>query len=172
MKRVVIIGTSGSGKTTLAKALANKFGLAHTELDTLYWLPDWQPREEKDFRERTKKFVAQESWVIDGNYSIVRDLVWTRATTIIWLDYPFLTVFFQTVKRSFLRILSKEKVCAGNTESFQRVFFSFESIIWWVVKTHYKNKHRYSQLLKTDFVEGVDIIICRTKEEADDLMTF
>jgi hypothetical protein len=31
--------------------------------------------------------VAGNASVLDGNYGIVRDLVWRRATHLIWLDY-------------------------------------------------------------------------------------
>ena len=37
--------------------------------------------------------VTGERWVIDGNYtSQVKDLVWARADTVVWLDLPRRTV--------------------------------------------------------------------------------
>src|SRR5688572_30807780 len=91
--RVAVVGTSCSGKTTFARALAPRLGAPYTELDVLYWGPDWSPRPLDEFRARVEAAVSTPSWVIDGNYSIVRDLVWGRATTLIWLDFPFSLIF-------------------------------------------------------------------------------
>jgi adenylate kinase family enzyme len=35
--RIAVVGTSGVGKSTLAKALAQQFGIPHTELDAINW---------------------------------------------------------------------------------------------------------------------------------------
>ena len=37
MKKIMSFGNSGSGKSTLAKEYADKFGLAHLDLDSLAW---------------------------------------------------------------------------------------------------------------------------------------
>ncbi len=89
MKRIVVIGSSSSGKTTLGKALSKKFNIEHKELDLFFWEPNWTQAEDKSFRKRVDPFTAQETWITDGNFSQVRDLVWGRATTVIWPDYPF-----------------------------------------------------------------------------------
>ncbi len=89
MKRVVVIGTSCSGKTTFASQLADELAIAHTELDVLHWLPDWQMRPIEEFRLLVAEVAAQDLWVIDGNYSKVRDIIWPRATHLVWLNYPF-----------------------------------------------------------------------------------
>ena len=74
MQRIVIIGSTGSGKSTLGRTLAAKFGVPHTEMDTLHWLPGWIERDDATFRELVDAFTAQPAWVIDGNYSVARDL--------------------------------------------------------------------------------------------------
>ena len=70
MQRIAIIGSTGSGKSTLANALSAKFGLKHTELDTLHWLPGWQERDDAAFRELVDAATGGTGWVIDGGYSI------------------------------------------------------------------------------------------------------
>ena len=40
MERIVIFGNSGSGKSSLAKALSERKGLAHLDLDTVAWEPE------------------------------------------------------------------------------------------------------------------------------------
>jgi adenylate kinase family enzyme len=99
MQRVVVVGTSCSGKTTLARQLSQMLGVPHIELDAVHWLPNWQPRPTDEFRRLVAEAVARESWVMDGNYSsTARDIVWDRATTLIWLNYPFRVVFWRALR--------------------------------------------------------------------------
>ena len=87
--RVVVIGTSCVGKTTFARSLARVLSFPHVELDALYWQPHWVPRPSEEFRKLVAQELSQGCWVTDGNYSVVRDLVWSRATIVIWLNYSF-----------------------------------------------------------------------------------
>jgi len=85
VQRVSVVGTSGSGKSTLARELARRLGASWLELDSVYHLADWTPLDAAEFRARVAAVAAGERWVIDGNYSTVRDLVWARADTVVWL---------------------------------------------------------------------------------------
>lgn len=89
LKRTVVIGTSCSGKTTFAVNLAQLLRVQHIELDALNWLPDWTERPKEEFRLIVVKAVSADEWVADGNYSKTRDIVWSRATAFVWLDYSF-----------------------------------------------------------------------------------
>lgn len=147
-KRIVIIGTSCSGKSTLAKNISNKLGIKHYELDNYFWKENWTESTNEEFTKKVMDIIAEKNWVICGNYSKVRELIWSRATDIIWLDYSFYLVLFRSIKRSFIRSLTKEKVCNGNIETFKQSFFSKESIILWVINTYKRRKNQYSVLLK------------------------
>jgi DNA helicase HerA-like ATPase len=91
-RRLIVIGTSGAGKTTLAKTLASLLGSPFVELDALHWDPNWTPAPPETFRARVAAATAGERWVVDGGYSAVRDLLWPRADTLIWLDYPIRSI--------------------------------------------------------------------------------
>lgn len=43
MSRIRILGAAGSGTSTLGAALARRFGVPHTDSDSLYWLPTDPP---------------------------------------------------------------------------------------------------------------------------------
>ena len=73
-QRVVVQGSSGSGKSTLSVALATRLGVARLELDGLYQQPNWTPLALEEFRSQVESFVAQPRWIVDGNYSQVRDV--------------------------------------------------------------------------------------------------
>ncbi len=88
MKRVLIIGCPGSGKSTLALALHQKTGLPLYHLDMMYWNADKTTVEKRVFRARLAAVLAQEAWIIDGNYSATMELRLAACDTVIFLDYP------------------------------------------------------------------------------------
>jgi adenylate kinase family enzyme len=90
-----VVGNSGSGKSTLATRLAAAIGVPHLELDSVFHQPDWTPLRTDEFRQAIGAAVAGDCWVMDGNYSAVRPLIWARADTVVWLDLPRRTVMRQ-----------------------------------------------------------------------------
>jgi len=144
--RIIIVGTSGSGKSTLAEALASELAIPRIELDALHWLPNWVERDDEGFRRLVTEATAGERWVVDGNYSVVRDILWPRATDIVWLNMGRMTVFSRALKRTLRRCLTQEKLWAGNTESLRKAFFSRDSILLWSLTTHSKNIEKYTRL--------------------------
>jgi predicted kinase len=83
---VSVVGNSGSGKSTMAAALARRLGVPHVELDGLKDQPGWTELPRDEFAARVRTTIAGDGWVIDGNYSDVRDEIWQRADTVVWLD--------------------------------------------------------------------------------------
>ena len=82
------MGNAGSGKTTLARSLADRLGIAHVELDAVHHLAGWTPIDPQEFRRTVTALADEDSWVIDGNYGVVRDIVLARADTVVLLDLP------------------------------------------------------------------------------------
>ena len=103
--QIAVVGTTGSGKTTLAKALAAQLGLPYIELDALNWQAGWRDLSRTDpdeFVRRVAVAIAADSWVLDGGYALVRDLVWRRATHLVWLDYERPIVMSRVIRRSLV----------------------------------------------------------------------
>ena len=133
-------------KTTFAQALARGLNFPHVELDSLHWQQNWIPKPPEEFRALTAQALAKDCWITDGNYGAVRDLVWSRATTIIWLNYSFPVVLWRALVRTIRRVLTQEELFSGNRESLRMAFLSRESILWWVITTFHRRRKRYRQL--------------------------
>ncbi|TWT99249.1 topology modulation protein [Botrimarina colliarenosi] len=134
--RIAIVGCSGAGKTTLARRLADRFGSTHIELDGLNFEPGWTKRPLPEVRQDVAEAVSADRWVACGNWRPLRDLVWGRATTLIWLDLPFATCFRRVFFRTLQRSLTGKLIHNGNRESLQQTFCSRESILLWVIRSH------------------------------------
>lgn len=102
-RRILVLGRTGSGKTTLARSLAAALDCPHVELDSLYFEPGINTVPLEVLRQRTAQAVAGDRWVTDGNKRAVRDIVWPRADTIIWLDYPLAVSLVRLGKRAARR---------------------------------------------------------------------
>lgn len=145
LHRVAVVGTSCSGKTSFARRLASTLGTPCVELDSLYWGPDWTPR--PDFEREVLVAAGQSRWVIDGNYSHVRDIIWRRSTAIVWLDYSFARVFARAFRRTVRRVVSGERLYGGNRETIRDTLFDAEAPLRLVMRTHGRRRRKFPQLL-------------------------
>jgi adenylate kinase family enzyme len=141
------MGSSGSGKTTLASSLASKLNLNRIELDSIYHQSNWQPIDVVDFRAQVTSQLKNEKWVVDGNYSVVRDLVLSSCDTIICLDYSRQFVMWRLWKRTWSRITNRTQLWNGNRERFWFLFSpnKEKNLLLWAWTTH---KRRHQQILE------------------------
>jgi hypothetical protein len=56
------------------------------ELDALHHGAGWVTR--PTFVDDVDAATRGSAWVVDGNYAAVRELLWSRADTVVWLDLP------------------------------------------------------------------------------------
>lgn len=147
-QRIAIVGTTSSGKSTLAKKLAEKIGGDFIELDALHWEPNWTEAKIEVFRERVETATSSQVWVVAGNYHVVRDLVWSKAQAVIWLDYPLPLLFWRLLTRTIRRWLTREELWNGNREKLWWYFkiWSEESLFHWLFKTYWRRKREYPLL--------------------------
>ncbi len=144
--RINIVGTSGSGKSTFGRALAARLGLPYVELDSLYWKPNWEGSTDEEFAARVSAAVQGDEWVIDGNYSRVRPMMWSRAHTVVWLDYPRWLIMRRVLWRTLRRTLTGQELWAGNRERLTNAIFAKDSIILWAWNTYPRNRAKYLAL--------------------------
>ena len=148
--RIQIVGTSGSGKSTLANKLACELRLDRLELDSIFHQANWTPLPDDQFRASVAAFATAGNWIIDGNYSKVRDILDNRITHLLWLDYPRWLVMLRVIRRTLRRGITRQELWNGNREN-PRDWFSLnreQNIILWAFTTHKSNRQRYLTLFE------------------------
>ena len=166
-RRIVVLGTTGSGKTTLAEQLSEKLGCTHIEMDALHWEPNWVEAATEVFHERVRQAVAAERWVMDGNYGVVRDTAWSRADTVIWLDYALPVVLWRLLRRTLRRVLLREELWNGNHERFATQFLTRDSLFLWALKTYWLRRRDYPELLGRPEYAHLKLIRLRSPRETE-----
>jgi len=171
--RVSVVGNSGSGKTTVAAAIGAAMGAPHLELDAVFHQPGWAPLDREEFRRRVAEFVAAPRWVADGNYSAVRDLVWARADTVVWLDPPRHRVMRRIIWRSLSRAALRAELWNGNRERWANLvrMDPQESVIAWAWTRHHVYRQRYEQAMADPANAHLTFIRLRSPREVAALLT-
>lgn len=95
----MIVGTSGVGKTTLSMHVAKVTGLPVTHLDMLAWSKGWARVPQERFERELDAVLAQERWLVDGNYIKSLPERAHLADTLILIDLPL----WQCLVRVFRR---------------------------------------------------------------------
>lgn len=166
MQRIIVIGTTGSGKTNTAREIAQRLGIPHIELDALNWGPNWTETPRDVFRQRVSEAVAGDAWVVDGNYSKSRDLVWPRADTAVWLDFTLWVILWRLFRRTIARTLTQEELWSGNRERMRTALFSRDSIFLWALQTYRRRRRSYPLLLSQPEHAHLSVIRLRSPRAA------
>jgi cytidylate kinase len=141
--RVRVVGTSGAGKSTLARAIADRLGLPHLELDSIFHLAGWQQATDQQFGAALEAFQAgpgRDGWVIDGNYQ--SRTAHLRPDVVVWLDHPRRVVMARVVRRTLTRGVRRVELWNGNRErlrSWLRLDPEENIVLWaWVNFDRYR----------------------------------
>jgi adenylate kinase family enzyme len=169
MHRVVVVGACGAGKTTVARALASRLRAPFVELDALHHGPAWSVR--PTFVEDVDVATRGPRWVADGNYSAVRQMLWSRADTVVWLDLPLWLVEYQVVRRSLVRWLARTELWNGNRELGPLDWFDPEHPIRWAWKRHPEYRVEYAALFRDPSLSSVSRVRLRSRAEVRRLLS-
>jgi adenylate kinase family enzyme len=145
MRRVAVIGGSCTGKTTVSRELAGRLGVPHVELDALHHDRGWQEAPAELLRTRVQAALdaAPYGWVVDGNYhGKLGTYVLERADTVVFLDLPLGLTLRRVLRRTAGRVVSRKELWNGNRETLRNAF-SRDSIVWWVITRHGKNRRNW-----------------------------
>ena len=163
------MGCSGSGKTTLARSLASTLGVPHIELDAIFHQSGWTPLDDDTFRARVGQATDATGWVVDGSYSVVQDIVWPRADTVVWFDLPYAVVMARIIRRTVRRAVTHQELWNGNREEWLNMFSwrPEKSIIAWAATRHEVYRRRYGEAEHDPRWADLDFVRVRSLREAD-----
>jgi energy-coupling factor transporter ATP-binding protein EcfA2 len=167
-ERILILGRTGSGKTTLARELAAALQVPHVELDSLYFAPDLSTAPLAVLRERTTAAIAGDRWVTDGNKRSVRDLVWPRADTVIWLDYPFVVSLWRLAKRARRRTstIRAQATETGRTGVLYKQLLLASRGVLTALRSHAGQRREYPRLFADPANQHLAVVRLRSPRAA------
>ncbi|HEY7105054.1 MAG TPA: AAA family ATPase [Acidimicrobiia bacterium] len=168
-ERILVVGAAGSGKTTTARAIAERLGLPHVEMDALFWGPGWTPVEPDVFHARLRNAARGDAWVCDGNYfsAGASEIVWPRIDTVVFLDLPKRTVVRRAVVRSARRSVTREELWAGNRESVANAFRDEDALIRYLWRNYPKYRERYDSLQRDPAWSHLEWVTLRSRSQAN-----
>ncbi|MFG1878507.1 AAA family ATPase [Sphaerisporangium sp. NPDC049003] len=167
MERILVAGISGAGKTTMARALSARLRLPFYEMDSLHFAgPDWATN--PDFHQQIAKIASTPGWVFDSfGYPEVRDLLWTRADTVVWLDYSRAVIMPRILRRSLLRTLRRERIFGGNVETWSD-WLSREHPARWAWSQHAARRAEIGRRARDPRFEPLQVIRFASPRKADE----
>jgi adenylate kinase family enzyme len=156
MDRIMIIGCGGSGKSTLARQLGQKLGLPVVHLDQLFWTPGWVSISKDEFDRVHEAALAEEKWIMDGNFDRTIPKRLQRCDTVIYLDFSRFACLMGVLKR-VLSTYGKVRPDMGEGCP-ERMDLDF---LKWVWNFNKNKRERIYGLLKE--AEGVQVIILKKR---------
>jgi adenylate kinase family enzyme len=98
-------------------------------MDEHYWQPGWRPADPAAWRSLQARLVADEAWIIDGNYLCTLELRLHAADTVVFLDLPRWRCAWRVTFR-VLRGRGAANTAPGCPERFDRRHLRFLRYIW------------------------------------------
>ncbi len=141
MRKLLLIGPGGSGKSTLATQIGARTGLPVIHLDALYWRPGWIEPTREEWRATLAPLLAQDAWVMDGNFGGTLERRLAAADTVIFFDLPPLLCLWRVLRRRVrYHGRSRPDMTPGCPEKIDLEF------VWWILS--YRSRKRRTLLPK------------------------
>ena len=145
IQRIVVVGATGSGKTTLARRSAERLGYPHVRSWTRFVRGLAGNQTPTDvLRARVSGRRCGETWIADGDPGTVRDIIWSQADTMVWLDYPLPVVMWRLAQRVLKHTVIREAACNGNGERLTGPSASRVSVFWWLLRSYGRWRKEYA----------------------------
>lgn len=159
MQRILIIGRPAAGKSTLAAELGHRLDLPVYHLDRYYWQPGWIESDLNTWRRWVTELVAEDSWIMDGNFFSTQDIRFPRADTIINLDFSASVCLWRAIRR-IVRYYGRTRpdLAVGCPERFDWSFLK------WVLRFR-RDNHPVNLRSIDRFFRGDTVITLRTPKD-------
>ncbi|MEV1048738.1 adenylate kinase [Streptomyces sp. NPDC049916] len=164
MRRVALFGAPATGKTTLARQLSAELREPHTDLDDLLLTPQG-PLPLEEFRRQAAAISATDGWIVEGNFSKLADVVWHRADTFIWLDFPLPLILYRITRRSLHQLAGREDSPQARRLTWSTAFFSRRSLLRTAIRKYRANRPRYARQVAETTALGVDVVRLRSPRQ-------
>ncbi len=163
MNRIMVMGVSaGVGKSTFAAKLGEQLNINVYHLDVLHWKPNWIEAPKEEFRASQKEIVAQDNWIIEGNYKSTYDIRAQKADTIIYLELPLIVCLYRVIKRWILNIgKARPDMGEGCKEKLDYEFLKF------IVTTYSSRKKKMESRFEAFRKTGPEKKIIRLKSKKE-----
>lgn len=158
-KRALVIGCSGAGKSTFARSLHAVTGLPLCYLDMLWHKPDRTCRTREEFDALLAAALAEEEWIIDGNYLRTLEVRLKACDAVFLFDLPT-AVCLEGVRRRIGR--PREDMPWVEQEfdpEFRRWIENFE-----------RDKRPEILRLLDSLPDGVLVRVFRTRRQSEDFL--
>lgn len=110
--------------------------------------------------------VRGERWVIEGGYSVVRNAIWARAETVVWLDYSLPLTFARLVRRTARRLVSPAPLWSGDRETLARTL-SRDSILLWCLTSYGRKKRQFPPQIARPEYAHLRVLRFRSPRQTD-----
>ncbi|MGW6244364.1 adenylate kinase [Streptomyces roseolus] len=141
-------------------------GVGHTDLDEILFT-DAGALPLGEFRAAAAEITGRESWVVEGNFSKLADVVWHRADVLVWLDLPLRLVVWRITVRSLRQLAGLDASAQAKRLTWSRAFFGRRSLLRTAVRKYRHNRPRYVRQVAETAALGVRVVRLRSGREAD-----
>ncbi|WP_405392522.1 adenylate kinase [Streptomyces sp. NBC_01102] len=164
MRKIALFGAPATGKSTLARWLSTELDQPHTDLDDLLFTPDG-PLPLEEFRRHAGEITRTSGWIVEGNYSKLADIVWHRADTLVWLDFPLPLILYRIVRRSLRQLAGHEDSAQARRLTWATAFFARRSLLRTAIRKYRANRPRYARQVAETAGLGVNVVRLRGPRE-------
>ena len=164
MKKIIIIGSGGAGKSTLARRLGAITGSTVIHLDKVYWQPNWNEPNKSEWQKTVEEMLADDAWIMDGNFGGTLAMRIEASDTVILLDLPRTVCLYRVLKRfATYRNKTRPDMADGCHEKIDLEF------LMWIWNYPNKNKPKVEKLLQP-FQDSKTIIRLKSTKAVENFL--
>jgi adenylate kinase family enzyme len=120
------------------------------------------------FVEIVTELTGQDEWIIDGHYRNVRHHIWSKADTVIWLNYPLAVVAARLVRRRWEKpkmAMAQPSVSSAGSNDLTPLHVNWRDRIDRLART-LRERREYGRLLHAPQYRGLRIVELRSPRDS------